>query len=111
MGRAPKPVGDSQPNDVYGRAPRRFPVLSSQEIVIYPHHLGFEYGQDPEHSIYEVQNAVELVAQHGADETNKHGTATPEAQPSHRSSQQSTAEPAQFRPRPSFPPAQPTVHP
>lgn len=49
----------------------RGPALTSEEVVIYPHHFGFEYGQDPEHSIYEVHNAKELVAEH-AKKHSKH---------------------------------------
>jgi len=58
-------IDDGRPNDVYGHLALRRPVLTSEEIVIYPHHFGFEYGQDPENSIYEITNAKELVAKHG----------------------------------------------
>jgi len=69
--RAVKPQGDDRPNDVYAHLALRRPVLTSEEIVIYPHHFGFEYGQDPENSIYEITNAKELVAKHGKH--HKHG--------------------------------------
>ncbi|KAA0186226.1 hypothetical protein HAZT_HAZT011443 [Hyalella azteca] len=73
--KARKPVGDDRPNDVYEHLSVRRPKLASDEVVIYPHHFGFEYGQDPEHSIYEVHNAKELVAEHSKKHSkhDKHG--------------------------------------
>ncbi|XP_066965585.1 uncharacterized protein [Macrobrachium rosenbergii] len=65
------PEADDQPNDVYAHLPVRRPKLEDDEVVIYPHHFGFEFGQDPEHHIYEVHSAKELASlsrKHG-----KHG--------------------------------------
>ncbi|XP_068238042.1 uncharacterized protein [Palaemon carinicauda] len=65
------PEADDQPNDIYAHLPVRRPKLEDDEVVIYPHHFGFEFGQDPEHHIYEVHSAKELASlsqKHG-----KHG--------------------------------------
>ncbi|MCL4164487.1 UNVERIFIED_CONTAM: hypothetical protein GTU68_000039, partial [Idotea baltica] len=59
--RSRKPVGDGGPNDVYEHLPVRTPVLRPDDIVFYPHHFGFEYGQDPERKVYEVHDAKELA--------------------------------------------------
>ncbi|CAL4069744.1 unnamed protein product, partial [Meganyctiphanes norvegica] len=59
--RAPAPDGDGQPNDIYEHIPVARPALQKDQVVIYPHHLGFEYGQDSEHRIYEVHTAKELA--------------------------------------------------
>lgn len=129
--RAAKPLGDGRPNDVYAHLALRRPVLTSEEIVIYPHHFGFEYGQDPENSIYEITNAKELVAKHGKhhkhgkkhgkhhhdanhghdtvhahDHDHKHGQedthAHKNAQPEETHQQAASDNIREFRPRPAF---------
>ncbi|XP_027217328.1 uncharacterized protein [Penaeus vannamei] len=59
--RAKAPEGDGGPNDIYAHLPVRRPELDDDQVVIYPHSLVFEYGQDPEHHIYEVHSAKELA--------------------------------------------------
>ncbi|KAK7066178.1 hypothetical protein SK128_027520 [Halocaridina rubra] len=69
--RASAPEADNHPNDIYQHLPVRRPELKDDEVVIYPHHFEFEFGQDPEHHIYEVHSAKELASlrsKHG-----KHG--------------------------------------
>lgn len=127
--RASNPIGDAGPNDVYAHLAVRQPVLTSEEIVIYPHHFGFEYGQDSENSVYEITNARELVAKHGKKHhkhAKKHGKHhhdhqqeqhSQQHQPEevHEQNQQadrvaSASEPVkQFRPRPAF--ANNEIHP
>ncbi|KAF2365496.1 hypothetical protein FHG87_003750 [Trinorchestia longiramus] len=123
-----KPVGDDRPNDVYQHLPVRRPALASDEVVIYPHHFGFEYGQDPEQSIYEIHNAKELVAKHGKkhskhDKHDKHGKQGKQIHHPHHDEEhqqnnlveESVTAPQsgygapsshkqEFRPRPAFPP-------
>jgi len=131
--RALKPIGDNRPNDVYQHLPARQPALTSEEVVIYPHHFGFEYGVDPENSIYEITNAKELVARHnkklskkhhgkhGKQHAHKHAHQHAhkhqdahehhhehhhehQAQASEQSSTYVEQETPQFRPRPAYPP-------
>jgi len=72
--RAPTPEGDGQPNDIYEHIPVARPALRKDQVVIYPHHLGFEYGQDSEHHIYEVHTAKELAElAHAHGKHGKHG--------------------------------------
>jgi len=88
-------------------------VLTSEEIVLYPHHFGFEYGQDPENSIYEITNAKQLVEKHGKHgKHKKHGKHAHEhahthehkhAQPEEAHEQHAASENVrEFRPRPPF---------
>ncbi|KAL7648733.1 UNVERIFIED_CONTAM: hypothetical protein RMT77_000640 [Armadillidium vulgare] len=60
--KAKPPEGDNGPNDIYSHLPVRSPKLTDGDIVIYPHHYGFEFGQDSEKKIYEIHNAAELAA-------------------------------------------------
>ncbi|XP_076047445.1 uncharacterized protein LOC143028982 [Oratosquilla oratoria] len=70
--RASSPEGDDHPNDVYSHLAVRAPLVSDDQVVIYPHNfLGSEYGKDPEDRVYQIRASKSLDSSEGHSKHDK----------------------------------------